>query len=85
MDERNRKRTSSYVEPDAETVKRREIIVAMADFIAQLHPAEGQSLALKLGFPLELVPALTKFNQGKIRADEIIKAWRGLTDKPSNQ
>jgi hypothetical protein len=44
---------SSYVEPDGETVKRREIIVAMADFIAQLHPAEGQSLALKLGFPLE--------------------------------
>ena len=76
---------SSYVEPDAETVKRREIIVAMADFIAQLQPAEGQSLAIKLGFPLELIPALTKFNQGRIQTDEILKAWRRLTDNPANQ
>ena len=76
---------SSYVEPDAETVRRREIIVAMADFIAQLRPAEGRSLAIKLGFPIELIPALTKFNKGEIQTDEILKAWRRLADNPANQ
>jgi hypothetical protein len=80
-----RERQSSYIEPDAETVKRREIIIAMADFVAELSAPEGQSLALKMGFPLELVPLLTKFTQVKIQTDDILKAWRGLGGNPANQ
>ena len=83
MNERDRK--DSYVEPDAETVKRREIIVAMADFVAALSASEGQSLALKMGFPVELVPLLIKFNQRKAQTDDILKAWRRLSGNPANQ
>ena len=75
----------SYIEPDAETVKRREIIIAMSDFMTQLGPAEGQSLAIKMDFPLQLLPMLTPFARGKIQMTEILQAWRNIPDKPGNQ
>lgn len=83
MNERNE--PGSYVEPDIETVKRREIIVAMADCFALLDAVDGQSLALKTGFPLELVPMLREFTLGQLPVQEILRAWAELNSDPSNQ
>jgi hypothetical protein len=66
-------------------IKRREIILAMSDFLAALSAVEGQSLAIRIGFPIELLPMLRKFNRTEIQLDEILKAWSQLTDNPSNQ
>jgi hypothetical protein len=57
----------------------------MSDFMTQLGPAEGQSLALKMDFPLQLVPMLTPFARGKIQMTDVLNAWRNIPENPANQ
>jgi hypothetical protein len=71
-------------EPSREMIAMRDAIVMIAAMVGKLDEAATHANALKTGMPVELIPMVQAFNDGRIETTEIIAAWMEIGGRQTN-
>ena len=71
-------------EPSREVIEMRDTIIMIAAMIGKMDEAAARANALKTGMPVELIPLVQMFNEGRIQTTEIIAAWMEIGGRQTN-